>query len=66
MIIRVLPTSKAVDALCVCYEKRRIYHHAGKEYYVRSLNVSGTGKDTRLEAELEPVWGGDDGLFSGY
>lgn len=55
-IIRVLPNSKAVDALCICYEKKRIYRHEGKEYYVMSLNVTGAGRSTRLEAELEPVW----------
>ncbi|AGN34152.1 hypothetical protein VPPG_00027 [Vibrio phage VD1] len=55
-IIRVLPNSKAVDALYICYEKKRIYRHEGKEYYVMSLNVTGAGRSTRLEAELESVW----------
>lgn len=55
-IIRVLPNSKAVDALCICYEKKRVYNHEGKQYFVRSLNVTGAGRSTRLEAELEPVW----------
>ncbi len=56
MIIRVLPNSKAVDALCICYEKKRVYHHEGKQYFVKSLNVTGAGRSTRIEAELEPVW----------
>ncbi|PNH90858.1 hypothetical protein C1M56_00980 [Vibrio diazotrophicus] len=56
MIIRVLPNSKAVDALCICYEKKRVYRHEGKQYFVKSLNVTGAGRSTRLEAELEPVW----------
>ncbi|EJN6716973.1 hypothetical protein NQO50_003324 [Vibrio vulnificus] len=56
MIIRVLPDSKAVDALCICYERKRIYRHEGKEYYVVSLDVKGSGRETRLVAELEPVW----------
>ncbi|NAW99992.1 MULTISPECIES: hypothetical protein [unclassified Vibrio] len=55
-IIRVLPNSKAVDALCICYEKKRVYRHEGKQYFVKSLNVTGAGRSTRLEAELEPVW----------
>lgn len=58
IIIRVLPDSKAVDALCLCYEKKRIYHHEGKEYFVASLSVTGAGRSTRLEAKLNPVWGG--------
>ncbi|EOD5329028.1 hypothetical protein ACJZRZ_003220 [Vibrio parahaemolyticus] len=56
MIIRVLPNSKAIDALCICYEKKRIYQHEGNQYYVKSLNVTGAGRSTRLEAKLEPVW----------
>lgn len=56
MIIRVLPNSKAVDALCICYEKKRVYRHESKQYFVKSLNVTGAGRSTRLEAELEPVW----------
>ncbi|HFQ5220060.1 TPA: hypothetical protein ACGUTS_003902 [Vibrio vulnificus] len=56
MMIRVLPDSKAVDALCICYERKRIYRHEGKEYYVVSLDVKGCDRETRLVAELEPVW----------
>ena len=56
MIIRVLPNSKAVDALCISYEKKRVYRHEGKQYFVKSLNVTGAGRSTRIEAELEPVW----------
>ncbi|BBM66334.1 hypothetical protein VA249_29800 [Vibrio alfacsensis] len=58
MIIRVLPTSKAVDALVVCYERKRVYRHEGKEYFVKSLSKSGVGWSTRVVAELEPVWEG--------
>lgn len=57
MMIRVLPKSKAVDALCVCYERKCIYHHDGKEYFVKSLKVSGSGRSARIEAQLQPVWG---------
>ncbi|ELX4137616.1 hypothetical protein [Vibrio vulnificus] len=56
MMIRVLPDSKAVDALCICYEKKRVYRHEGKDYYVKSLDVKGFGQSTRLVVELEPVW----------
>lgn len=56
MIIRMLPNSKAAEALCICYEKKRVYDHHGKHYFVTSISVAGSGRDTRVEAELEPVW----------
>ncbi|USD68110.1 hypothetical protein [Vibrio sp. SCSIO 43136] len=56
VIIRVLPNSKAVDALCICYENKRVYTHEGKQYFVKSLDVEGRGRSTRLKAELELVW----------
>jgi hypothetical protein len=59
MLIRVLPNSKAVDALCICYSYQRVYRHDGKGYFVRSLKATGVGRSTRLEAELEPVWGSE-------
>ena len=62
MIIRVLPDSGVVDAICLCYERKRVYHHNGEPYFVTELNVSGKGESTRLEATLEPVWGGVDEL----
>jgi hypothetical protein len=57
-IIRVLPNSKAVDALLICYSYKRVYHHEGSDYRVKSLKATGAGRATRLEAELEPVCGG--------
>ncbi|MDW3057362.1 hypothetical protein [Vibrio sp. 1978] len=56
-IIRVLPNSKAVDALCICYENKRVYTHDGKPYFVTDLEVEGRGRSTRLMAKLEPVFG---------
>lgn len=56
MIIRMLPNSKAAEALCICYEKKRVYHHNGKPHFVTSISVSGVGRDTRVVAELNPVW----------
>ncbi len=56
--IRVLPNSKAVDALCICYEHKRVYTHEGKQYFVTELDVEGRGSSTRLMAKLEPVFGG--------
>ncbi|HBC3857040.1 MULTISPECIES: hypothetical protein [Vibrio] len=56
--IRVLPNSKAVDALCICYEHKRVYTHEGKQYFVTELDVEGRGRSTRLMAKLEPVFGG--------
>lgn len=56
IIIRVLPTSKAVDALVICYERKKIYKHEGNDYFVTSLNKSGMGRSSRIEARLTPVW----------
>ncbi|MBJ6924437.1 hypothetical protein JG631_05985 [Vibrio cholerae] len=56
LIIRVLPNSKAVDALLICHQHKRIYRHEGKEYWVKSLVVNGAGRSTRIQAQLEPVW----------
>ncbi|WP_415720516.1 hypothetical protein [Photobacterium ganghwense] len=56
MIIRLLPDSKAVEALCICYEKKRVYHHQGKPHFVTSMSVAGSGRDARVVAELNPVW----------
>ncbi|MEJ2766956.1 hypothetical protein VV869_23700 [Photobacterium sp. MCCC 1A19761] len=56
MIIRMLPDSKAVEALCICYEKQRVYHHQGIPHFVTSLTVAGSGREARVEAELNPVW----------
>ena len=55
--IRVLPNSKALDALCICYEHKRVYTHEGKQYFVTELDVEGRGRSTRLMAKLEPVFG---------
>lgn len=56
IIIRVLPTSDAVDALVICYEKKKIYKHEGKDYFVTILKKSGIGWSSRIEAHLTPVW----------
>ncbi|EMN6272622.1 hypothetical protein WB484_001291 [Vibrio cholerae] len=56
LIIRVLPNSKAVDALVICHQHKRIYRHEGKEYWVKSLVVNGARRNTRIQAQLEPVW----------
>ncbi|EMC8696571.1 hypothetical protein VCV51_032695 [Vibrio cholerae V51] len=52
LIIRVLPNSKAVDALVICHQHKRIYRHEGKEYWVKSLVVNGAGRSTRIQAQL--------------
>ncbi|MCG6228113.1 hypothetical protein [Vibrio furnissii] len=57
IIIRVLPTSKAVDALVICYEKKKIYKHEGKDYFVTDLKKNGMGWSSRIEAHLTPAWG---------
>lgn len=56
LIIRVLSNSKAVDALVICHQHKRIYRHEGKEYWVKSLVVNGAGRSTRIQAQLEPAW----------
>lgn len=48
IIIRVLPTSKAVDALVICYERKKIYKHEGNDYFVTSLKKSGMGRSSRI------------------
>lgn len=55
-VVRVLPNSKAVEALVVCYERERVYEHEGVAYFVKSLDVIGKGPSTRVQAELEPAW----------
>jgi hypothetical protein len=56
IIIRVLPTSKAVDALVICHKKGKIYKHDGNDYFVTTLRKSGVGRSSRIEAHLTPVW----------
>lgn len=61
--IRVSPDSKAADALCICYAKKRVYRHCDRAFFVTSLDVQGVGDSTRLIAHLEPVWKDLGALF---
>ncbi len=61
LIIRVLPKSRAIDALVICYKKNRTYTHNGERYFVESLSVTGAGRSSRIEAVLRSVWEVDCG-----
>ncbi|PTC02010.1 hypothetical protein C9980_25265 [Vibrio mediterranei] len=53
MIIRLLPNSPAVNALCICHERKRLYRHNGQEYMVEQVSVIGDGQSARVVAELK-------------
>ncbi|EPP5371515.1 hypothetical protein ACUVN4_001376 [Vibrio cholerae] len=56
MILRLIPNSPAVDAVHICYMRQTPYTHDGKMYIVKKISAIGKGRDTRVEAELQPVF----------
>lgn len=54
MKVRFEVKGKVVEALRICYENNKPYLHGGEFYKIKSLAVVGSGRDSRLIADMEP------------